>query len=131
MSITNNTSKKRVQEKAERRKRTHLRIRNRVKGTAERPRLAVFRSLRYTYAQVIDDISGSTLAQANSRETEISKGVEGGTGSVAAARAVGQAVAERAKAKGVESVVFDRGGFLYHGKVRALAEGARDKGLQF
>ena len=123
--------KKRVQDKLARRQRTHQRIRNRVKGTAERPRLAVFRSLRFTYAQVIDDGTGTTLAQANSRESEVAKGVEGGSGSVAAAHAVGQAVAERAKAKGVESVVFDRGGFLYHGKVRALAEGARDKGLQF
>ncbi len=123
--------KKRIQEKRARRKRTHLRVRNRVKGTAERPRLAVFRSLRYTYAQVIDDRTGNTLAQANSRESELTQAVEGGSGSVAAARAVGEAIAERAKAKGVESVVFDRGGFLYHGKVRALAEGARGKGLQF
>lgn len=107
------------------RKRRHRRVRKRVHGTPERPRLAVFRSLRYTYAQVIDDEAGRTLAQANSREPGIGgRGVEG-------ARAVGRAIAERAKAVGVTRVVFDRGGYLYHGRVKALAEGAREGGLEF
>ena len=119
---------KKIRVKRMRRHRAHLRLRNRIQGTPERPRLAVFKSLRYVYAQVIDDTSGHTVAQASSAEAEL-KG-EGG-GNVAAARRVGEALADRAKAKGVERVVFDRGGAIYHGKVKALAEGARAKGLEF
>ena len=110
----------------EQRARIRRRIRAKVAGTAERPRLSVFRSNKYIYAQVIDDAAGHTLAAASSRE----EGVEGAT-PVERSKAVGQRVAERAKAAGVEAVVFDRGGYRYHGKVAALAEGAREGGLQF
>ena len=122
---------KKVREKRRRRKRAHLRVRKRIQGTAERPRLSVYKSLRFVYAQVIDDQSGRTLAQANSGEADIKSGLEASTSSCDAARAVGEAVAERAKAQGIEAVVFDRGGFIYHGKVKAVADGARDKGLEF
>lgn len=110
------------------RRRIHTRIRKRVKGSAERPRLAVFRSLCHIYAQVIDDRSGRTLAAASSAEksTTVKTG-----GNVDAAKAVGTLVAERAKAAGVNAVVFDRGGFLYHGRVKALADAARAGGLEF
>lgn len=112
------------------RRRRHRRVRKRVRGTAQRPRLCVFRSLRYTYAQIIDDDAGRTLAEAHSREPDLAQ--EGAsTGSIAAARAVGRAVAQRAKEAGLTQVVFDRSGYLYHGRVRALAEGAREAGLQF
>jgi large subunit ribosomal protein L18 len=114
-----------------RRKRAHARIRSRVSGTAERPRLAVFKSGRYVYAQLIDDQSGSTLVQANSKESDLRSKIEGGAASKAAARLIGETIAERAKDKGIESCVFDRGGYIYHGKVKELAEGARSKGLQF
>jgi large subunit ribosomal protein L18 len=117
--------------KQSRRKRAHKRIRNRVSGTAERPRLAVFKSSRYVYAQLIDDLTGSTLAQASSTEAAVASGLAGGSASKVAARAVGEAIAERAKARGIEQCVFDRGGYLYHGKVKELAEGARSKGLEF
>jgi large subunit ribosomal protein L18 len=108
------------------RRRIHKRIRRRVAGTAQRPRLAVFRSLNHIYAQIIDDGVGQTLAAASSNE----KGGANG-GNLAGAKAVGQAVAERAKQKGITAVVFDRGGFLYHGRVKALADAAREAGLQF
>jgi len=109
--------------------RRHVRVRKRVKGTAERPRLCVFRSLRATYAQVIDDETGRTLAQASSREQALVP--EGAyPGNSVAARAVGQAVGARAKAAGIVKVVFDRGGNLYHGRVKAVAEGAREAGLE-
>ena len=120
-----------IQIKRMRRQRAHRRLRNRVQGTAGRPRLAVFKSLRYIYAQVIDDQNGKTLAQASSAEPELKKGLEGSTGNVDAARRVGEAIAERAKSQGVEAVVFDRGGAIYHGKVKAVADGARAKGLVF
>ena len=122
---------KKLRIKRTRRQRARRRIRNRIQGTPERPRLAVHKSLRYIYAQVIDDASGRTLAQASSAEPELKKGLEGSTGNVEAARKVGESIAERAKSEGVEQVVFDRGGAIYHGKVKALAEGARDKGLVF
>lgn len=110
--------------------RRHQRVRKRVKGTAERPRLCVFRSLRAIYAQVVDDESGRTLAQANSLEYGLV--TEGKyTGNAAAALAVGRMIGERAKAAGIGKVVFDRGGNLYHGRVRALAQGAREAGLEF
>ena len=112
------------------RQRRHRRVRKRVQGAAERPRLCVFRSARHIYAQVIDDDSGRTLAAAGSHEKELL--AEGQSRSnAAAATAVGKLVGERAKAAGVGRVVFDRGGYLYHGRVRALAEGAREAGLEF
>jgi large subunit ribosomal protein L18 len=106
----------------------HERIRLRLAGTASRPRLAVFRSLNHIYAQVIDDTSGQTLAAASSLESDL-RGAEGTKS--ADARRVGQLVAERAKAAGVDKVVFDRAGFQYHGRVRSLAEAAREAGLDF
>lgn len=121
---------KKTRKKRERRRRAHLRVRRTVHGTSERPRLAVFKSLRYVYAQVIDDQRGVTLAAASSLEPGFEV-EEGSKASKAAARRVGEVVAERAKEAGIEQVVFDRGGYRYHGKVRELAEGARDKGLDF
>jgi len=109
------------------RRRIHSRIRQRVKGTAERPRLAVYRSLSHIYAQVIDDRKGSTLVAASSNEAASS--VVGGN--VAGAKEIGKLVAERAKEKGIVKVVFDRGGYLYHGRVKALADAAREAGLEF
>jgi len=108
----------------------HARLRMRVSGTPERPRLAVYRSLDHIYAQVIDDHSGKTLVSASSVDTESKKSVKGG-GNVAAAKVIGKLVAERAKAAGVNKVVFDRGGYKYHGRVKALADAAREAGLQF
>ncbi len=105
----------------------HKRVRGKVSGTPERPRLNVFRSETNIYAQIIDDTKGITLASASSLE----KGFEGAGSNCEAARKVGEAIAQRAKAKGIETVVFDRGGYLYHGRVKALAEGAREGGLQF
>jgi large subunit ribosomal protein L18 len=107
--------------------RRHARVRKYVRGTAGRPRLAVFRSNRHITVQVIDDRAGRTLAAASSAEAA----VEGGTGNVAAAKQVGRLVAERARAAGIAKVVFDRGGNLYHGRVAALADAARDAGLEF
>ncbi|HMD30489.1 MAG TPA: 50S ribosomal protein L18 [Candidatus Acidoferrales bacterium] len=112
------------------RRRIHRRVRQSLAGTAERPRLCVFRSSTQLYAQVIDDGAGSTLASASSNDTETRKEVKRG-GNVAAAKIVGKAVAERAKAKGITQVVFDRGGYRYHGRVKALAEAAREAGLKF
>jgi large subunit ribosomal protein L18 len=112
------------------RQRLHRRVRRRVRGTPERPRLAVFRSLRHIYAQVIDDTAGRTLAAASSLDPGFRQQMQGG-GNVAAARLVGRLVAERALAAGVRRVVFDRGGYKYHGRVRALAEAAREAGLEF
>ena len=105
----------------------HKRVRSKISGTPERPRLNVFRSGTNIYAQIIDDVAGATLVSASSLE----KGFEGKGGNIEAAKKVGQTVAERAKAKGIDTVVFDRGGDLYHGRVAALAEGAREGGLQF
>lgn len=121
----------RAQEKRLRRARAHRRVRRSVEGSTDRPRLAVFKSLKFVYAQVIDDLQGVTLVQANSGEPEIRQKVEGGSKSKAAARAVGETLGERAKAKGIEAVVFDRGGYIFHGKVKEVAEGARSKGLDF
>ena len=105
----------------------HWRLRKNINGTAERPRLNVFRSLNNIYAQVIDDVAGNTMVSASSLDKEI----EGNGGNKAAARAVGKLVAERCKAKGIDQVVFDRGGYVYHGRVAELAEGAREGGLEF
>lgn len=107
--------------------RIHERIRQRVRGAGQRPRLAVFRSLGHIYAQVIDDERGHTLAAASSNE----KDSEITGGNVAGAKAVGRLIAERAKNKGIGKVVFDRGGYLYHGRVKALADAAREAGLEF
>ena len=114
-----------------RRERAHLRIRRKVWGTAERPRMSVYKSARYIYAQLIDDDAGHTLAQASSREAAIAKKAEGSAATKSAARLVGELMAERAKESGVSKVVFDRGGYIYHGKVEELAKGARGKGLEF
>ena len=105
----------------------HKRVRGKISGTPERPRLNVYRSNANIYAQIIDDVSGVTLAAAASNE----KDFEGATGNKEAARKVGKLVAERAKAKGIDTVVFDRGGYIYHGRVAELAEGAREGGLEF
>ena len=117
---------KRPDTKAQRLRR-HRRIRAKVSGTPERPRLNVFRSEKHIYAQVIDDVNGVTLCSASTVE----KGFEGLGSNKEAAKKVGMAVAERAKAKGIDTVVFDRGGYIYHGRVQALAEGAREGGLEF
>ena len=105
----------------------HNRVRGKISGTAERPRLCVFRSENHIYAQIIDDVAGNTLVSASTVE----KGFEGKGGNCEAARKVGSAIAERAVKKGIEDVVFDRGGYIYHGRVKALAEGAREGGLKF
>ena len=115
-----------VNKKAMRMKR-HVRVRGKVSGTSERPRLNVFRSNANIYAQIIDDVNGVTLVSANTLE----KDFEGAAGNCEAAKKVGLVLAERAKAKGIEAVVFDRGGYVYHGRVAALAEGAREAGLNF
>ncbi len=105
----------------------HVRVRGKISGTPERPRLNVFRSNANIYAQIIDDVNGVTLVSANTLEKEF----EGATGNIESAKKVGALVAERAKAKGIEEVVFDRGGYIFHGRVAALAEGAREAGLKF
>lgn len=120
-----------VQRKRERRERAHQRVRTRVKGTAERPRLSIYKSVKYIYAQVIDDERGHTLAQASSADADIRQRLTGAKSNKDAAKAVGEVVAERAREKGIEKVVFDRGGYVYHGNVKVLADAARDKGLQF
>ncbi len=112
------------------RKRRHVRVRKVVVGTPERPRLNVFRSSKHIRAQVVDDRSGQTLAAASSLSKELREQLKNGSNK-AAARSVGQLIAQRAKAKGIERVVFDRGGYLYHGRVKELADGARAGGLKF
>jgi large subunit ribosomal protein L18 len=114
-------------EKKEIRARIHKRIRRKLAGTSERPRLAIFRSVAHIYAQVIDDSKGATLVSASS----VDKGARTNGGNIAAAKAIGKAIAERAKEKGVTRVVFDRGGYPYHGRVKALADAAREAGLEF
>ncbi len=108
----------------------HLRVRKRVAGNLDRPRLSVFRSLNHIYAQIINDVSGTTLVAASTLEKELREKVELG-GNVEAAKQVGLAIAEKAKAQGITKVVFDRGGSIYHGRVKALAEAAREAGLEF
>ena len=115
--------------RSEIRRKKHMKLRNRFSGTAERPRLAVFRSNNHMYAQVIDDVKGHTLCAASTMDKE-AKDLEY-TDNVDAAAFVGKTIAERALAKGIKEVVFDRGGFIYHGKVKALAEAAREAGLEF
>jgi len=116
--------------RAELREKKHMRMRNRFSGTTQRPRLAVFRSNNHMYAQIIDDTVGNTLVAASTLEKEI-KGELKKTNDVEAAAYLGKVIAERAKNKGISEVVFDRGGFLYHGKIKALAEAAREAGLVF
>lgn len=106
----------------------HLRVRKKIQGTTERPRLNIFRSSKHTYAQIIDDTKGITLAAASTNEKELNVG---NGGNIEAARKVGELIAARAKEKGVEKVVFDRSGYLYHGRVKALADAAREGGLEF
>ena len=106
----------------------HLRVRKKIEGTTERPRLNIFRSEKHMYAQVIDDVKGVTIAAASTLDKELK--MENG-GNVEAARQVGALIAKRAKEKGVDKVVFDRGGYLYHGRVQALADAAREAGLEF
>ncbi|MDC7293125.1 MULTISPECIES: 50S ribosomal protein L18 [unclassified Butyrivibrio] len=108
----------------------HMKIRNRFSGTAERPRLAVFRSNNHVYAQVIDDVAGKTLVSASTLEKDIKAELKN-TDDIEAATKVGDVVAKRALEKGIKAVVFDRGGYIYHGKVKAVAEAAREAGLEF
>ena len=123
----------RIKTKRDRRHRISLRLRKRIAGTPERPRLAVFRSVSHIYAQVIDDSAGTTLVSASTTEpalkAKLADGAKGGN--LAGAKAIGVAVAERLKARGITRVVFDRGGFLYHGRVKAVADAAREAGLEF
>lgn len=112
------------------RRRIRHRVRRKISGTALRPRLAVFRSEKHIYVQAIDDESGRTLAQASTMDPEI-RGKVSATGNIDAAKAVGSAIADRLKTSGVETAVFDRGGYLYHGRVKALADSARSSGLKF
>ncbi len=116
--------------KNEIRLRIHTRIRRKMTGTAERPRLAVFRSVAHIYAQVIDDAKGSTVVAASSLEKSNRDTLKTG-GNLEAAKIIGKAVAERAKEKGIRQVVFDRGGYQYHGRIKALADAAREAGLEF
>lgn len=118
---------KRTIDKDARRLRIHVRIRRRVAGTADRPRLAVFRSLKHIYAQLINDRGGQTIVSASSSE----KNSTASGGNLTGAKEIGKLIAERAVANGVKKVVFDRGGFLYHGRIKALAEAAREAGLEF
>jgi large subunit ribosomal protein L18 len=122
-----------IKTKQDRRERIHLRLRKRVTGTAERPRLSVFRSEAHIYAQVIDDLAGRTIVSASSVEPAVKAKFDGTArgSNKAGAVVVGKEVAERLREKGITRVVFDRGGFLYHGRVRAVAEAAREAGLEF
>ncbi len=115
------------QDKNQVRKKRHARVRSKITGTAERPRLNVFRSNKNIYAQLIDDVAGVTLVSANTQE----KAFEGSGSNVEAAAKIGEAIAKRAAEKNITAVVFDRGGYLYHGRVKALAEAARENGLEF
>ena len=122
-----------IRTKKDRRVRIQLRQRKRITGTAERPRLAVFRSVTHIYAQVIDDLSGRTVAAAGSTESSLKSVFSGDVrgGNRAGAEALGKVIADRLKEKGITRVIFDRNGFLYHGRVRAVAEAARSAGLEF
>ena len=117
-------------DRAQERTRIHTRIRKKISGTSLRPRLCVYRSLTHIYAQVVDDLAHKTLVAASTLESEVC-GDKKKAGNIDAAKKVGKAIAERAKAKGIEAVVFDRGGYLYHGRIKALAEAARESGLKF
>ncbi|HUL34181.1 MAG TPA: 50S ribosomal protein L18 [Candidatus Eisenbacteria bacterium] len=112
------------------RRRIHTRVRTRLSGSPERPRLNVYRSVAHIYVQIIDDRSGRTLVSASTVDKETRKNLKGG-GNIASAKAIGKIIAERAKAAGITQVVFDRGGYKYHGRVKALADAAREAGLKF
>ena len=112
------------------RQKRHMRVRNKISGTQERPRLSVYRSLNNIYAQVIDDVAQNTIVSASTLDEEL-KGKLNGTGNKEAAKLVGELVAKRAIEKGIKAVVFDRGGYIYHGRVKELADAARDAGLEF
>jgi large subunit ribosomal protein L18 len=118
-------------DRARERRRIHVRIRRKVAGTSERPRLSVYRTLKHIYVQVVDDRSGNTLVSASTVDGVLGPELAKRGGNIEAARRVGKAVAERALERGIEAVVFDRGGYLYHGRVKALAEAARANGLKF
>ena len=123
----------RIKTRDDRRTRIKFRIRKRVRGTEERPRLSVFRSVSHTYVQVIDDMNGTTIASASTVEPALKGALpaEAKGGNIAGAKAIGKAIAERLIEKGVKRVVFDRNGFLYHGRVKAIADAAREAGLEF
>lgn len=108
----------------------HLRVRKKIEGTTERPRLNVFRSSKHIYAQLIDDVKGVTIASASTMDKELREDIKNG-GNVESARKVGELIAKRAKEQGYETIVFDRGGYLYHGRIQALADAAREAGLEF
>ncbi|NBD28285.1 50S ribosomal protein L18 [Paenibacillus glycinis] len=108
----------------------HLRVRKRINGTTQRPRLSVFRSSKHIYAQLIDDVQGVTVVSASTVDKEVAEQISNG-GNIEAARKIGEVIAARAKAKGVDQIVFDRGGYLYHGRIQALADAAREAGLEF
>jgi large subunit ribosomal protein L18 len=112
------------------RRRIHNRIRHKIAGNVNRPRLCIYRSLKYIYAQIVDDSQGKTLVAASTAEKDV-RGDLKQAGNIQASKVVGKKIAERAKAKGIESVVFDRGGYLYHGRIKAVAEAARESGLKF
>jgi large subunit ribosomal protein L18 len=117
-------------DRAQERTKIHARIRRKIAGTEGRPRLCVYRSLSHIYVQVVDDLAGKTLVAASTLESEVCDDKKKG-GNIGAAKLVGKAIADRARAKGIEAVVFDRGGYLYHGRIKALAEAAREGGLKF
>jgi large subunit ribosomal protein L18 len=117
-------------DRAHERSRIHFRIRRKIAGSAQRPRLCVFRSLNHIYVQVVDDMQGKTLVAASTAEKGVRSDAKSG-GNIQAAKSIGKLIAERAQAKGIDAVVFDRGGYLYHGRVKALAEAAREAGLKF
>jgi large subunit ribosomal protein L18 len=117
-------------DRASERRRIHKRIREKISGRAERPRLCIYRSLKYIYAQIVDDSLGKTLVAASTTEKDV-RGKLKQAGNIEASKLVGKTIAERAKAKGIKAVVFDRGGYLYHGRVKAVAEAARESGLEF
>ena len=119
-----------TKEKHQSRERRHIRLRKKLKGTPARPRLSVYRSNHYVYAQIIDDLNGMTLVSASSLEKEL-KAEHKGAVNIKVAEAIGALIGERAKAKGINSVVFDRGGFKYHGRIKSLADAARKSGLNF
>ncbi|HOJ76583.1 MAG TPA: 50S ribosomal protein L18 [Bacillota bacterium] len=118
-------------QRREARIRRHIRLRKKIEGTETRPRLSVFRSLHHIYAQVIDDVNGVTLVSASSVEPEIRAQLKGKCGNIDAAKVVGSAIAKKSLAKGIKTVVFDRGGYIYHGRIKALADAARESGLEF
>jgi large subunit ribosomal protein L18 len=117
-------------DRSEERQRIHRRIREKISGNSNRPRLCVYRSLKYIYAQIIDDSQGKTLVAASTVEKDV-RGKAKNSGNIEACKLVGKTIAERAKTKGIKSVVFDRGGYLYHGRIKAVAEAARESGLEF